>query len=163
MVLLWSQNCFLLQKCNIKRSIFFWFRIRWKSCQKKLTAKKWQKMAFLTFAVCKSYQPITSLGWTFLNFFFYVFGLSIWFLHFMVPIPNFGINAFLLILARFANFKANQNETAEKNEKHILYCKCGLDSHFTSIFGVWEAPFCQKKVKDVVPYYSIQLMSDDNN
>ncbi len=68
---------------------------------------------------------------------------------------------FLLILDRFANFKANRTKTAEKNEKHTLYCKCVLDSHFTSIFGVWEAPFCQKKVKGVVPYYSIQLISDD--
>jgi hypothetical protein len=45
-------------------------------------------------------------------------------------------NAFLLILARFANFKAKRNKTAEKNEKHILYCKRVLFYiHFRGLRG----------------------------
>ncbi len=68
---------------------------------KKVNSKKWQKNGVFYFYCCMQKLSVTSLVWTFLNFFFIGFGLSIWFLRFMVPIPNFGKNAFFAYFSAF--------------------------------------------------------------
>ncbi len=82
--------------------------------------------------------------------FFCIFFLLIRTQRFMIPILNFCKQFCLLILALFLTFRTKTDETAQKSEKHI-FCKCVLESSFTSIFVVGGSILSKKYKKHCTP------------
>ncbi len=62
------------------------------------------------------------------------------------------INFFQCLLILIANLKPKSDEMAQKNEETYLYIHVNVSQNSTlHLSPVWEAPFCKKKGKIVVP------------